>query len=89
MSDRAATVPAMDAETAIAGLTERELTALRGAAAWYAKYHAHVVAEHAGDDSAWAVAEREEYLDLVAALGKLGVRIRPPDALTAGRAQAA
>lgn len=61
-------------------LTERELQALRGAAVWYAKYHAAAVASSADDLGAYAVAEREEYVDLVAALAKLGVRIRVPDA---------
>lgn len=62
-------------------LTPRELQALRGAAVWYAKYHAAAVAKHADDPAAYAVAEREEYLDLIAALEKLGVRLRVPDAL--------
>jgi hypothetical protein len=62
-------------------LTPRELQALRGAAIWYAKYHAGTVEEHARDKAAYAVSEREEYLDLVAALAKLGVKIRLPDAL--------
>ncbi len=59
----------------------REIQALRGAAVWYAKYHAASVAQTAGDDGAYAVAEREEYLDLISALGKLGARVRVPDAL--------
>jgi len=63
-------------------LTARELEALRGAAVWYAKYHASGVEAGAGDGSALAVAEREEYLDLVAALRKLGVRLRLPDGLS-------
>lgn len=62
-------------------LSQRELQALRGAAVWYAKYHAATVAAHAEDRAAEAVSEREEYLDLVAALHKLGIRIRVPDAL--------
>ena len=62
-------------------LSPRELQALRGAAVWYAKYHAVAVAQTAGDEAAYAVAEREEYLDLLAALGKLGARVRVPDAL--------
>ena len=62
-------------------LTVGELEALRGAAVWYAKYHAATVAAHAEDRAAEAVSEREEYLDLVAALHKLGIRIRVPDAL--------
>ena len=62
-------------------LSSRELQALRGAAVWYAKYHAVAVAQTAGDEAAYAVAEREEYLDLLSALGKLGARVRVPDAL--------
>jgi hypothetical protein len=62
-------------------LSARELQALRGAAVWYAKYHAATVTASAGERAADAVSEREEYLDLVAALHKLGVRIRVPDAL--------
>lgn len=61
--------------------TPRELQALRGAAVWYAKYHAAAVAQTAGDEAGFAVAEREEYLDLISALGKLGARVRVPDAL--------
>lgn len=45
------------------------------------KYHAATVAAHAAEKGAYAVAEREEYLDLVTALETLGVRIRVPDAL--------
>jgi hypothetical protein len=61
--------------------TSREIQALRGAAVWYAKYHAAAVAQTAEDEAAYAVAEREEYLDLISALGKLGARVRVPDAL--------
>ena len=69
-------------------LTEAELVALRGAGVWYAKYHARVVAEMADDHGSYAVAEREEYLTLIAALNKLGVRTRAPDALHSGRSAA-
>jgi hypothetical protein len=62
-------------------LSGREIQALRGAAVWYAKYHAGAIASAAHDPRAYAVAEREEYLDLIAALDKLGVRLRLPDAL--------
>lgn len=61
--------------------TSSEVQALRGAAVWYAKYHAAAVAQIAHDEAAYAVAEREEYLDLLSALGKLGARVRVPDAL--------
>lgn len=67
-------------------LTEAELAALRGAGVWYAKYHAKVVAQMADDHGSYAVGEREEYLALIAALNKLGVRMRAPEALCAARA---
>ncbi len=62
-------------------LSERELEALSAAGTWYAKYHASIIAEQADDGGAKAVEDRREYLDLIAALGKLGVRVRVPDAL--------
>lgn len=62
-------------------LSDRELEALTGAATWYAKYHSGVIAERAGDTGAMAVEDRRRYLDLVAALRKVGVRVRVPDAL--------
>ncbi|MEX2253614.1 MAG: hypothetical protein WD649_05625 [Thermoleophilaceae bacterium] len=70
-------------------LSADELVALRGAAVWYAKYQALVISDHAGDRGAHAVAEREEYLDLVSALAKLGVKIRVPDAIVETTARAA
>ena len=81
MSEPLVSFRAVDEATNIPDLTERELQALRGAAAWYAKYHAGSIASVAQDPGAYAVAEREEYLDLIAALAKLGVRVRIPDAL--------
>lgn len=57
------------------------MEALAAAGTWYAKYHASVVAERAQDGGAMAVEDRREYLDLIAALAKLGVRVRVPDAL--------
>jgi hypothetical protein len=62
-------------------LSERELEALSAAGTWYAKYHASVIADQAHDRGAKAVEDRREYLDLLAALGKLGVRVRVPDPL--------
>lgn len=62
-------------------LTPAELEALRGAGAWYAKYHAVRVAELAGDPSAYAEHKREKFLTLVAALRKLGFEMALPDAL--------
>jgi len=62
-----------------ADLSEAELKALTGAAAWYAKRHEGMIAELADDPAASAVAQRDRYLDLHAALWKLGVRLRLPD----------
>ncbi len=71
----------MEPRDPLRGLSDRELEALSAAGAWYAKYHSSVIAEQAGDGGAKAVEDRQEYLDLIAALGKLGVRVRVPDAL--------
>jgi len=72
------------AAATIDDLSEAELRALTGAAAWYAKRHESMIAELADDPSASAIAQRERYLDLHAALWKLGVRLRLPDGI-AGR----
>lgn len=48
------------------------------AAAWYARYHARMIADTADDPSAAAMADRERYLDLLAGLEKLGYRLRNP-----------
>jgi hypothetical protein len=79
----------MNEASAASKLTLRELEALRGAAVWYAKYRAADVSERAAERSAAAVVEREEYLDLISALRKLGVRVRVPDGLTGQPAEAA
>ena len=73
----------------LSDLDPRELDALRDAAVWYAKYRAADIAEQADGRSATAVVAREEYLALVAALRKLGVRVRVPDALMEQVAKAA
>ncbi len=65
----------------LSDLEPREIAALRGAAVWYAKHQAGALAANASDRAAYAVVEREEYMDLVGALAKLGIRIRVPDAL--------
>lgn len=70
-----------------AALSEAEAEALARAGSWYANYHARMIAERADDESAYAVAKRERYDDLVSGLRKLGVRI--PDSATLGREQAA
>lgn len=59
-------------------LTEQEIEALAGAGAWYAKYHARIIAERADDRSAYAKAQRERYSALLSGLEKLGVRLRDP-----------
>lgn len=74
---------------ALPELTAAELAALRGAASWYASYHAREVAAGADDQSAYAVTDRERYLALVSALRKLGVRVALPDALLRKRLEAA
>lgn len=66
-------------------LSGQEVEALISAAAWYAKYHAGIIAERADDHSAYALAQRERYQELLGALRKLGVRLRDP--LTAGSAE--
>ena len=70
-------------------LTEAELEALRGAGAWYAKYHAVRVAELADDRSAYAEHKRDKFLTLVEALRKLGFEMALPDALRPDERQAA
>jgi hypothetical protein len=71
------------------GLTPDELEALRGAGAWYAKYHAARIAELADDPTAYAEIKREKYLTLVDALRKLGFEMALPDALRSEERQAA
>jgi len=62
-------------------LADEELEALAGAATWYFKYHGRMIAERADDFSAVAIAQREEFHDLHAALWKLGVRLGLPEGL--------
>ena len=62
-------------------LSASEQAALRSAAVWYFKRHARIIAEEADDPSARAVAQREDFLELHAALRKLGVPIALPDEL--------
>ena len=66
--------------TAVAGLSEREVSALLEASTWYAKYHERMIAELADDRSAMAAARRDRFRDLHAALTKLGVQMRQLDA---------
>lgn len=69
-----------------ADLEQAEHEALRSAAVWYFKRHARIIAERADDGSAYATVERERFLDLHAALAKLGVRLALPDELAPHRA---
>ena len=73
---------ALDAEA----LTAEERRALTAAATWYFKRHARIIADEADDGSALAVSHRERYLELHAALWKLGVRLALPDELAQHRA---
>jgi hypothetical protein len=68
----------MDLPDRVAELSEEEIVQIRGAATWYAKFHARIIAERADDPSAMAVAQRDRYLTLIAGLRKLGARIVDP-----------
>lgn len=68
----------MDPREQLDSLTEDEVTEIRKAATWYAKYHARIIAEGADDHSAAAVAKRDRYLSLIKGLRKMGVRIVDP-----------
>jgi len=70
----------MNPRKQIEALTEDEIVEIRKAAAWYAKYHARIIAERADDQSAMAVAQRDRYLALIAGLRKMGVRVVDPTA---------
>lgn len=83
------TVPIVALPSDPPALTPAELEALRGAAAWYAKYHAVRIAELADDPSAYAESKREKYLTLVAALRKLGFDMALPDELRGHERRAA
>lgn len=89
VTDPGASFPVVTAPDSLNQLHDGELAAIRSAAVWYAKYRARTVAELVGDDSAYATTEREEYLDLISGLAKLGVRIRIPDALVDADSRAA
>lgn len=64
-------------------MTDAELDALRGAAAWYAKYNHAKIEESLDNRSAYAMVQRERYIALVSALRKLGFDMALPDALAA------
>lgn len=80
MSSSIETVPTLE------GLTVVELAALRRAAVWYFKRHARIIADEVDDRSARATASRDDFLDLHAALRKLGVPVALPDELRDARA---
>lgn len=63
-------------------LEDAEHEALRSAAVWYFKRHAPMIAERADDRSGYATVERERFLNLHAALAKLGVRLALPDGIS-------
>jgi hypothetical protein len=71
--------------TPLDDLSGEEIQALAAAAAWYAKRHEGIISERADDATAAAIAERERFLTLHSALGKLGVRLRLPDGIHATR----
>ncbi|MGH3111408.1 MAG: hypothetical protein ACRDQT_10870 [Gaiellaceae bacterium] len=75
MSSSTEAVPALE------GLSETEQAALRRAAVWYFKRHARIIADEVDDPSTGAVARREDFLELHAALRRLGVPIALPDEL--------
>lgn len=73
----------MEQTDPIERMTPAELDALRGAAAWYAKYNHAKIEEALDDRSAYAMIRRERYIALVSALRKLGFDMALPDALAA------
>lgn len=83
MSAATSTVRRVELSDSLAELSREELSALCGAAAWYARYHASHVAAEASANHASAVSQRERYLALIDALRKLGMRIPLPDELAA------
>jgi hypothetical protein len=64
-------------------LSDPEQAAVRAAAVWYFKRHARIIADEADEQSAAAVARRDDFVELHTALRKLGVPIALPDELTA------
>lgn len=65
----------------LTALEKHELDALASAATWYFKYHGRMIAERADDPSVAAMAQREDFHDLHAALWKLGIRLGLPSGL--------
>ena len=81
MSTTVETKPAAAEPSVAAELSVSEQAALRSAAVWYYKRHARIIADEADDRSAFAVSHREDFLELHAALRKLGVPLALPDEL--------
>lgn len=68
----------MDIRDKVDQLSKEEFAQIRGAAAWYAKFHARMIAERLDDPSAMAVGQRERYKALISGLRKLDVRVHDP-----------
>jgi len=68
----------MDIRDKVDEVSDEEFVQIRSAAAWYAKFHARMIAERLDDPSAMAVGQRERYKNLVSGLRKLGVRVHDP-----------
>jgi hypothetical protein len=68
----------MDFREKVEQLSEEEFVQIRSAAAWYAKFHARIIAERLDDRSAMAVGERERYEALISGLRKVGARVFDP-----------
>jgi len=68
----------MDIRDKVDELTEEEFIQIRSAAAWYAKFHARMIAERLDDRSAMAVGQRERYEALISGLRKMGARVFDP-----------
>jgi hypothetical protein len=68
----------MDIRGKVDELTEEEFVQIRSAAAWYAKFHARMIAERLDDRSAMAVGQRERYEALISGLRKVGARVFDP-----------
>jgi len=62
-------------------MNDREAEALLSAASWYASYLSHEIRAEAGETAGYAVRDREKFLDLVAALRRVGIRTHIPDEL--------
>lgn len=74
---------AVEATTQLEALSDSEVAAVCSAAVWYFKRHARIIADEADDFSGRAVSDREDFLELHAALRKLGIAVALPDELSA------